>query len=93
MAAHTTGRGPDGTVYFKSEGWVFAPLTAVRAIKAQGLSAGPAKSDGAAAGKIAADEEGKVQSCEGEWLQVRVKNTTGWLAPGNHCANPVTGCV
>jgi SH3-like domain-containing protein len=84
--------GPDGTVYFRGEGWVFASLTAVRAIKAQGLNAGPGKGS-ATAGRIAADEEGKVQSCEGEWLQVRVKNTTGWLAPGNHCANPVSGCV
>jgi SH3-like domain-containing protein len=82
--------GPDGTVYFKGEGWVFASLTGVRAIKAQSLGAGPA---GASAGRIAADEEATVQSCEGERVQVQLKKTTGWLAAGNHCGNPVTGCV
>jgi len=83
--------GPDGTVYAKHEAWVFAPLTAVRAIKAHGLSAGAAQ--GPAVGTMAADQEGEVQSCEGEWVQVKVKGVTGWLAPGNHCGNPVTGCV
>jgi len=75
--------GPDGTVYFKGEGWVFASLTGVRAIKAQSL----------ATGKIAADEEATVQGCEGERVQIQVKKNTGWLAAGNYCANPVTGCV
>lgn len=85
--------GPDGTVYFKSEGWVYAPLTAVRAIKARGLGVSPAGGSGASIGKIAADEEAAVQSCEGEWVQVQTPKTTGWLPPGNHCGNPVTGCV
>lgn len=81
--------GPDGTVYFKGEGWVFASLTAVRAIKTQAGSAGP----GTPTLTILADEEAPVQSCEGQRVQVQIKKSTLWLAPGNHCGNPVTGCV
>jgi SH3-like domain-containing protein len=84
--------GADGTLYFKGEGWVFAALTGVRAIHAGNLSASPTKSK-STTGKMAADEEGTVQSCEGEWVQVQIKKNKGWLAPGNHCGNPVSTCV
>jgi SH3-like domain-containing protein len=85
--------GPDGTIYFNREGWIFSSLTAVRANKAQTLRANPGTTPDPAGGKIAADEEGSVQSCEGKQVQIQTKKTTGWLAPDNYCGNPVTGCV
>ena len=84
--------GVDGTVFFNGEGWVFAALTGVTARNATRLHASPDPAS-PVVGSMAADEQGTVQACKGDWVQVQTKKAKGWMAPATHCGNPVTTCV
>ncbi len=83
--------GLSGEVYFKGEGWVFAPLTGINARTNVSLRASPT-AQSAMTGKIPAEAGASVQSCNGEWLEIQYKNTKGWMSPGSYCGNPVTTC-
>ncbi|MFZ6777903.1 SH3 domain-containing protein [Undibacterium sp. Ji83W] len=83
--------GVGGEMYFKGEGWVFAPLTGINARASVSLRASPT-AQSAMTGKIPADAGASVQSCNGEWLEIQYKNTKGWMQPGSYCGNPVTTC-
>lgn len=84
-------RSVDGTASFKGEGWVFASLVAVRARGAATLRATPGAS-GVAVVKLRDEEQVSVVSCRGDWLQVKYKTNTGWIAKNSRCGNPVTTC-
>lgn len=85
-------KGVDGTVYFSGDGWMYAPLTGVRPRRKTGLLANPVK-PGQVIGNLEADEQLRVQSCKGQWIQVQKNNLKGWMEPGSYCGNPVTTCV
>ena len=85
-------RGVDGTVQFKGEAWVFGPLTAVRANRALTLRVAP-ELDSPVITSMAADDFGAVQACDAKWVRVRFGKSDGWMPPGAHCGNSVTGCV
>lgn len=84
--------GVDGTSFFSGEGWVFAGLMGVNSRSATKLHASPDPAS-PVVGSMAADEQGVVQACKGNWVQVQSKKIKGWMAPGTHCGNPVTTCV
>lgn len=84
-------RSVDGTVTFKGEGWVHAPLMAVRTKGVTTLRAA-AESASAARGTVADDEQVSILGCRGEWLRVRHKLITGWILKASQCGNPVTTC-
>ncbi|MFZ6658999.1 hypothetical protein [Undibacterium sp. TJN19] len=83
--------GVNGTVYFKGEGWMYAPLTGINAKAKTGLHASADKQS-AIAGQIPADAGATVQSCSGEWLEIQYKNLKAWMPPHSYCGNPVTTC-
>lgn len=85
-------RGADGTVQFKGEAWVFGPLTAVRANRAVALQAAPQLTSPVVT-FMAAEDSGAVQACDATWVRVRYGKSDGWIPPGAHCGNSVTGCV
>ena len=85
-------KGVDGKVYFSGDGWMYAPLTAVRPRRRTGLLANPVK-PGQVIGNLGQDEQLRVQSCKGLWIQIQKNNLNGWMEPGSHCGNPVTTCV
>jgi len=85
-------RGADGTVQFEGVAWTFGPLTAVRANRPVALYAGPGQT-GSGITTMPADQIGEVQECDGMWVRVRYGKSGGWMAPGAHCGNSVTGCV
>ena len=85
-------RAADGAVLFEGVAWVFAPLTAVRADRASTLHATPQEKSSVVK-TMPAEQVGKVQSCDGAWVKVRHGKAEGWMAPGTHCGNAVTGCV
>ena len=85
-------RGADGTVQFEGKAWIFGPLTGVRATRALDLHAA-AQQTSAVVATMPADQIGAVQECDGAWVRVRNGKGSGWMAPGSHCGNSVTGCV
>lgn len=84
-------RSVDGTVTFNGDGWMYAPLLAVRARGAATLHATPENS-AATVIKLHDEDVLTVRACRGEWLQVKHKANTGWIAKSERCANPVTTC-
>jgi len=85
-------RGVDGTVHYKGQAWVFGPLTGVRAERTVVLRAAPQKTSPVVA-TMPAEQIGEVQACDARWVRVRNGRSAGWMAPGAHCGNSVTGCV
>ena len=85
-------RSADGTATYKGEGWVFASLVAVRARGRAVLHATP-ETSGTVVVKLRDEEQLSVVSCRGDWLRVRYKTQTGWIAKNERCGNPVTTCV
>ena len=80
---------------FQGEGWVHAPLLAVRAVHRTGRKVPLySKPDtGSSVIEIYAGEtEARLAGCMGRWMQVRIGKQKGWLAPGDYCGNPVTTC-
>jgi SH3-like domain-containing protein len=85
-------RAIEGGVIFKGEGWVFAPLTAIRS-KGDTLLRTMPTDTAALAGNMASEESGAIQSCQGQWVQIQGKVSKGWMPPGTFCGNPVSDCV
>ncbi|MFZ6710119.1 SH3 domain-containing protein [Undibacterium sp. TC9W] len=83
--------GVASEVYFKGEGWVYAPLTGINAKASVSLRASP-MAQSAMTGKIPAEAGASVQSCHGEWLEIQYQSAKGWMPPGSYCGNPVTTC-
>ena len=80
---------------FQGEGWVYAPLLALRAVHRTGRKVPLySKPDtGSSVIKIYDGEtEARLAGCRGRWMQVRIGKQKGWLAPGDYCGNPVTTC-
>jgi SH3-like domain-containing protein len=85
-------RAAEGTVSFSGEGWVYAPLVAVRARGRATLRATDHKTSASVA-TIKDDEQLSVVACRGEWMRVKHNAVTGWIEKSQRCGNPVTTCV
>lgn len=85
-------RRVDGGSLFRGDAWVFGALTAVRATRRLALRVAP-DARSAVAGPMATDAPGRVDGCRDQWVRVRSAGVDGWMPPGLHCGNPVTGCV
>lgn len=79
----------------KVDGWVHAPLMAVRATHPSAatvaLLAGP-DAGAAVLAQIASDTDLPLRGCQGRWRRVQAGALSGWLAPGNYCWTPVSTC-
>jgi SH3-like domain-containing protein len=88
-------QGTTSEFEFYGKGWVYASLLAVRAARPTGrpvpLYSKP-DTGSSVIKMLAPDTEGRVVGCKGRWMHVRIGNQVGWLAPGDHCGNPVTTC-
>ncbi|RZM77385.1 SH3 domain-containing protein [Leptolyngbya iicbica] len=80
-------------------GWVYAPLlgvstTSLNINNPEAPTTLYAEPDGSAAvvAEIPKYSEVTLLSCSGNWLQVQAPDTTGWLAVGEQCSNPVSTC-
>lgn len=87
--------GLDSGFRSASEGWIYAPLLAVRAAHPTGqkvtLYAEP-DAGSAVVARVANDTEARLEGCQDNWRQVAVGRHKGWLAPTDYCWNPVTTC-
>lgn len=80
-------------------GWVYAPLLGVSTTSLDindpeaptTLYAEP-NGDAAVAAEIPKYSEVTLLGCTGNWLQVAAPETTGWLAAGEQCSNPISTC-
>ncbi|NEQ42573.1 MAG: SH3 domain-containing protein [Leptolyngbya sp. SIOISBB] len=80
-------------------GWVYAPLLGVSTTSLdindpEAPTTLYAEPDGnaAVAAEIPKYSEVTLLGCTGNWLQVEAPETTGWLAAGEQCSNPVSTC-
>jgi SH3-like domain-containing protein len=90
-----SAQGVTSGFWFEGEGWVHASLLAVRAVHPTGRKVPLySKPDiGSSVIKMfTVETEARLAGCKGHWMQVRIGNQKGWLAPGDYCGNPVTTC-
>lgn len=84
--------GDDERLFFKGEGWVYAPLLAGSGI---GGGANLYKEPAAKSpviGRVSHDDKVAVNGCKGKWVLVRHKKLKGWMAPRTFCPSSLTTC-
>ena len=84
-----------GRVVFGGKGWVSGNMlgTETRGYGTKGVKLYGAAARGAKVlGTIPPESEVKIFGCEAEKVQVRYRNTVGWLDADSQCPNPVTLC-
>jgi SH3-like domain-containing protein len=80
-------------------GWVYAPLLGVTTTSLNindpdapaALYAAP-DGNSSVVTEVPKFTEVTLLSCSGNWLEVQTADTTGWLAVGDQCSNPVSTC-
>lgn len=79
---------------FDKKGWVSANLLAVstRGYDAGGVNLYQGEKGSKVVTKIPEDMEVKIVGCDGQRMQVKYKNFTGWLEPDARCDSSVTRC-
>jgi hypothetical protein len=79
---------------FKGDGWVHGSLLHVDVAGGDpNLYDGPTRRSQLIK-RLSGDQEGvTLVSCSGNWVQVRVLGTLGWLSPAGQCSNPLTTCA
>lgn len=85
--------GGDGDrVFFKGEGWVFAPLLAGSAIGGGADLYKEPTTKSPVLGRVSHDDKAVVNGCKGKWVLVRHKKLKGWMAPRTFCPSSLTTC-
>lgn len=84
----------EDTVLFRGDGWVHASLLHLDVAAGDPtLYSGPSRK-ARVLKKLTGDQPGiTLVACKGDWAQVRVGGTLGWLSPGGQCSNPLTTCA
>jgi SH3-like domain-containing protein len=83
-----------GAVVFDKKGWVSGNMLGImtRGYEGRGVKLYDRPRARKAAGKLPSEDEVKVAGCEGDWMRVKYKSVSGWLAPADQCSSPVTTC-
>jgi SH3-like domain-containing protein len=83
-----------GAVVFDKKGWVSGNMLgiATRGYDGKGVKLYPRARAKKATGRLPSEAEVRVAGCDGQWMRVRYKNTTGWLELRDQCPSPVTTC-
>ena len=81
-------------VTFNKKGWVSANLleVATRGYDAGGVNLYEAAKGSKVSTKIPEDMVVKILGCDGKRMQVKYKDSTGWLDPDSRCDHPATRC-
>lgn len=84
----------EDAILFRGDGWVHGSLLHVDVAAADPtLYAGPSRK-ARVLRRLASDQQDvTLVSCKGEWAQIRVQGTLGWLSPAGQCSNPLTTCA
>jgi SH3-like domain-containing protein len=84
----------EDAVYFKGDGWVHASRLHIDVAAADpNLWEGPSRRSKLIR-RLAGDQpDVTLVSCSGNWAEIRVGNTLGWLSPAGQCSNPLTTCA
>ena len=83
-----------GAVVFDKKGWVSGNMLgiATRGYDGKGVRLYARPQARKATGKLPSEAEVRVAGCEGNWMRVKYKSTSGWLDPADQCPSPVTTC-
>ena len=81
-------------VFDKKKGWVSGNMLgiATRGYDGKGVRLYARPHARKATGKLPSEAEVRVAGCEGDWMRVKHKSASGWLAPEDQCSSPVTTC-
>jgi hypothetical protein len=84
----------EDAILFTGDGWVHGSLLHVDVAGGDpNLYAKPTRRSQPIK-RLSGDHEGvTLVSCSGNWVQVRVAGTLGWLSPAGQCSNPLTTCA
>ena len=79
---------------FDQEGWVSANLlaTSTTGYNGKGVKLYEAGKGTKVVTVVPPETVVKIVSCDKDWVRVKYKKFTGWLAPESQCGNPVTNC-
>lgn len=88
--------GETERVFFRGEGWVYAPLLGVDGVgglepPGTPLYRGPARS-GRVLARLPVEGGAKVRGCRGRWTEVEYKGVRGWAPPDTLCYLAITNC-
>jgi hypothetical protein len=84
----------EDSILFKGDGWVHGSLLHVDVASGDpNLYEGPSRRSPLIR-HLTGDQQGvTLVSCSGDWAQVRVGRTLGWLSAAGQCSNPLTTCA
>ena len=84
----------EDSIMFKGDGWVHGSLLHVDVASGDpNLYEGPTRRSHLIR-HLTGDQQGvTLVSCSGNWAQIRVNGTLGWLSPAGQCSNPLTTCA
>jgi hypothetical protein len=84
----------EDAVYFKGDGWVHSSRLHVDVAAGDpNLWEGPSRRSKLIRRLTGDQPDVTLVSCSGNWAQIRVGNTLGWLSPAGQCSNPLTTCA
>ncbi len=84
----------ESEVVFDQEGWVSGNLlaTSTTGYNGKGVKLYEAGKGTKVITIVPPETVVKIVSCDKDWVRVKYKKFTGWLAPESQCGNPVTNC-
>lgn len=84
--------GDEEKVFFKGEGWLYAPLLAGSGVGGGSKLYSEPDEKSSVIGKISNDDQVKLHGCRGKWVLIEHKKMKGWMAPRTFCPSSLTTC-